>query len=85
MIRFFSLSRILRMIMGGILLASTWLLFFYISIQNAKDYGLAILPALLISIALFIVGAITGMLIPKARQRAPRDARGERTRAKLSR
>ena len=56
---------IARMLIGGTLLAGAWLLFFYIQIQNAYDYGMAILPALLIAVALFIVGAVIGALIKK--------------------
>jgi len=56
---------IARMLIGGILPAAAWLLFFYIQIQSAHDYGMAILPALLIAVALFIVGAVIGALIKR--------------------
>ena len=62
-----TIKKIIGGLVGGVILSGIWIITFLIAIQNSLYYGVAIpiLPAILISVFLFIIGATLGAVITK--------------------
>jgi len=56
-------QKIISGLVCGSILTLIWLMIFCLAIQKSYDYGLAILPAIIISIVLFIIGFIVGYIL----------------------